>query len=171
MIAVTADIQHMFHCFIVQEDHRNYLRFLWYRNNDPEQNLMEYRIQVHVFGNSPSPAIATLGLRKVAQKAESKYGSHITQFVGKDFYVDDGLISCATSEEAIKVMKDTQEALMDFGNLRLHKFASNDPNVMSAFPSDDLATSLTDLDLESDDKPLQHSLGLNWDLNSDNFLF
>jgi hypothetical protein len=48
----------------------------------------------------------------VAQKAESKYGSHITQFVGKDFYVDDGLISCATSEETIKVMKDTQEALM-----------------------------------------------------------
>jgi hypothetical protein len=42
---------------------------------------------------------------------------------------------------------------------------------MSAFSSDDLATSLKDLDLESDDKPLQRSLGLNWDLNSDNFLF
>jgi hypothetical protein len=39
---------------------------------------------------------------------------------------------------------------MEFGNLRLHTFASNDPNVMSAFPSDDLATSLKDLDLESD---------------------
>jgi hypothetical protein len=39
-------------------------------------------------------------------------------------------------------MKDTQEALMEFENLRLHKFASNDPNVMSAFPSDDLPTSL-----------------------------
>jgi hypothetical protein len=50
-----------------------------------------FRMRVHVFGNSPSPPIATLGLRKVAQKAESKYGSHITQFVGKDFYVDDGL--------------------------------------------------------------------------------
>jgi hypothetical protein len=48
--------------------------------------LIEYRMRVHVFGNSPSPAIATLRLRKVAQKAESKYGSHITQFVGKDFY-------------------------------------------------------------------------------------
>jgi hypothetical protein len=45
------------------------------------------------------------------KKAESKYGSHITQFVGKDFYVDDGLISCATSDEAIKVMKDTQEGI------------------------------------------------------------
>ena len=105
------------------------------------------------------------------QKAESKYGSHITQFVAKDFYVDDGLTSCATSEEAIKVMKDTQEALKEFGNLRLHKFASNDPDVISVFSSDDLATSLKDLDLESDDKPLQRSLGLNWDLNSDNFLF
>jgi hypothetical protein len=68
-------------------------------------------------------------------------------------------------------MKDTQEALKVFGNLRLHKFASNDPDVISFFPSDDLAISLKDLDLESDDKPLQRSLGLNWDLNSDNFLF
>jgi hypothetical protein len=68
-------------------------------------------------------------------------------------------------------MKDTQEALKEFGNLRLHKFASNDPDVISFFPSDDLAISLKDLDLESDDKPLQRSLGLNWDLNSDNFLF
>jgi hypothetical protein len=39
------------------------------------------------------------------------------------------------------------------------------------FPSDDLAISLKDLDLESDDKSLQLSLGLNWYLNSDNFLF
>jgi hypothetical protein len=36
MIAVTADVQHMFHCFIVREDHRNYLRFLWYKDNDLE---------------------------------------------------------------------------------------------------------------------------------------
>jgi hypothetical protein len=47
---------------------------LWNRNNDPEQNLIEYQMRVHVFGNNPSPVIATLGLRKVAQKAESKYG-------------------------------------------------------------------------------------------------
>ena len=63
MIAVTADVQHMFHCFIVREDHRNYLRFLWYKDNDFEKELIEYRMRVHVFGNSPSPAVATLGLR------------------------------------------------------------------------------------------------------------
>lgn len=63
-IAVTADVQHMFHCFVVRDDHRNYLRFLWYKDNNPDEELIEYRMRVHVFGNSPSPTVATLGLRK-----------------------------------------------------------------------------------------------------------
>ena len=171
MIAVTADVQHMFHCFIVREDHRNYLRFLWYKDNDFEKELIEFRMRVHVFGNSPSPAVATLGLRKTVQAGESEYGQHVTNFVTNDVYVDDGLTSCPTAEEAIKVMKDTQEALKKYGNLRLHKFASNSFEVMSAFPSSDLATNLKDLDLEANTKPLRRSLGLIWDLNTEMFLF
>ncbi|VDI01284.1 Hypothetical predicted protein, partial [Mytilus galloprovincialis] len=42
---------------------------------------------------------------------------------------------------------------------------------MSAFHASDLASNLKDLDLESDSKPLQRSLGLSWDVNTDNFLF
>lgn len=42
---------------------------------------------------------------------------------------------------------------------------------MSAFPSEDLATNLKDLDLHGEEKPLQRSLGLNWDVNNDAFLF
>jgi hypothetical protein len=38
-------------------------------------------------------------------------------------------------------------------------------------PSSDLATNLKDLDLEANTKPLQRSLGLIWDLNTDRFLF
>ncbi|KAL6456635.1 hypothetical protein MHYP_G00351790 [Metynnis hypsauchen] len=33
-VAITADVEHMFHCFVVKEDHRDFLRFLWYQNND-----------------------------------------------------------------------------------------------------------------------------------------
>ena len=88
-----------------------------------------------------------------------------------DFYVDDGLTSCPTSKEAIRILKDTQSALKEFGNLRLHKFASNSPEVMMAFQNEDLATNLKDLDLHGEDKPLQRSLGLGWDVNSDTFLF
>ena len=117
MVAVTADVQHMFHCFIVREDHRNYLRFFWYENNDINKKLIEYRMKVHVFGNSPSPAVTTLGLRKAALKAEPEYGSQVTSFVSRDFYVDDGLTSCSTPEEAVKLLVDTQSALKDYGNL------------------------------------------------------
>ncbi|VDI35342.1 Hypothetical predicted protein [Mytilus galloprovincialis] len=130
---LTADVQHMFHCFVVRKDHRNYLRFLWHKDNDLQKNLVEYRMRVHVFGNSPSPAVATLGLRKAAQASEQEFGSHVTSFVTRDFYVDDGLTSCPTKEEAVKLMKDTQQALAKYGNLRLHKFASNCAEVMSAF--------------------------------------
>ncbi|VDI13730.1 Hypothetical predicted protein [Mytilus galloprovincialis] len=122
-------------------------------------------------GNSPSPAVATLGLRKAAQASEQEFGSHVTSFVTRDFYVDDGLTSCPTKEEAVKLMKDTQQALAKYGNLRLHKFASNCAEVMSAFHASDLASNLKDLDLECDSKPLQRSLGLSWDVNTDNFLF
>ncbi|XP_061128960.1 uncharacterized protein LOC133150443 isoform X1 [Syngnathus typhle] len=38
-IAVMADIEQMFHCFVVREDHRDYLRFLWFRENDPAKTL------------------------------------------------------------------------------------------------------------------------------------
>lgn len=47
---ITANIQHIFHCFLVK-DHRYFLRFLWYRDS----NIVGYRMNVHVFENSPSP--------------------------------------------------------------------------------------------------------------------
>ncbi|XP_068227672.1 uncharacterized protein [Palaemon carinicauda] len=170
-MAVTADIQHMFHCFLVREDHRNYLRFLWHKDNDIDNDLVEYRMRVHVFGNSTSPAVATLGLRKTAQASGKDFGNQVTQFVLRNFYVDDGLTSCTTKEEAINLIKDTQKALAMYGNLRLHKIASNSEEVMKAFPANDLASNLKDLDLEADSKPLKNSLGLSWDVNTDQFLF
>lgn len=50
-VAVVADIQSMFHSFLVDEDHRDYLRFMWHRDNDIERPLITYRMKVHVFGN------------------------------------------------------------------------------------------------------------------------
>ena len=170
-VAVTADIEKMFYGFLVKEGHRNFLRFLWYRDNDPSKDLIEYRMRVHVFGNSPSPAIATYGLHLIAGESESQFGSDIREFIEKDFYVDDGLVSLPTAEEAVDLMKRTQQALKEHGNLRLHKIASNDPEVMKAFPNEDLAKDLTGLTFDSDDVPLQRSLGMHWDLISDTYTF
>ncbi|KAM9320270.1 uncharacterized protein PAF06_004771 [Gastrophryne carolinensis] len=114
----------MFHCFIVREDHRNFLRFVWHRNNNMDDEIMEYRMKVHVFGNSPSPAVATYGLRRTALSGEKEYGTDARHFIERDFYVDDGLKSLPTEEEAIDLLQRTQGMLSE-ANLRLHKIASN----------------------------------------------
>lgn len=43
-VVITADIQQMFHCFVVREDHHNFLCFLWYHNNDLENEIVEFRM-------------------------------------------------------------------------------------------------------------------------------
>ncbi|XP_040197421.1 uncharacterized protein LOC120930263 [Rana temporaria] len=169
-IAFTADIQQMFHCFLVKKEHRNFLRFLWFKDNDPSKDVTEYRMKVHIFGNSPSPAVAIYGLRRTAQKAEEKYGADVRLFVEKDFYVDDCLKSMPSDETAISLLKRTQE-MFSLSNLRLHKIASNSQKLMEAFPSQDHCEDLKDLDLGFDSPPMQRSLGLLWDIKADTFTF
>ncbi|KAM4048607.1 uncharacterized protein ACNLHF_011410 [Anomaloglossus baeobatrachus] len=160
----------MFHCFLVREDHRNFLRFLWYKDNDTNKEMVEYRMRVHVFGNSPSPAVATYGLRRTALEGESEYGTDARGFVEKDFYVDDGLKSLPTEEEAIDLLKRTQ-GMLSQAKLRLHKIASNSLTVMRAFESGDHAPGFKDIDLGLDSPPVQRSLGIRWDLAADSFGF
>lgn len=169
-VAVTADIQQMFHCFHVREDHRNFLRFLWYRNNDPREPIVEYRMKVHVFGNSPSPAVAIFGLRNAAHQSGTQHAPEAKQFIERHFYVDDGLKSVPTESQAVELLKETQE-LLATSNLRLHKIASNSPNVMKAFPTEDLASELKDIDFDTVFPPMQRSLGVSWDIEKDTFTF
>nr|XP_027232691.1 uncharacterized protein LOC113824143 [Penaeus vannamei] len=140
-VAVLADIEMMFYSFEVHKEHRNYLRFLWHKDNDLSKELIEYRMTRHVFGNSPSPAVAIYGLQKTAEAAGSTYGEDVTKFVQRHFYVDDGLISLSNQE------------------------------VMSALPGDDISQDLKDMDFDAEHLPLQRSLGLYWDLQADIFTY
>ncbi|XP_071956865.1 uncharacterized protein [Antedon mediterranea] len=162
-VAFVADIEQMFYSFQVVEEHRDFLRFLWFEDNDPSKVLRTYRMKVHIFGNKPSPAVATLGLRKTAQEGESEFGADAREFVEKNFYVDDGLKSLATSDEAIDLLKRTQ-AMLATANLRLHKIVSNDAKVIAAFSPQDVASNMCNLDLGSDAPLTQRSLGVLWDV-------
>ena len=63
-IAMVADVENMFYNFYVDEQIRNYLHFLWHRDNDPNKQIINYRMCVHVFRNNNLPAVATYGLKK-----------------------------------------------------------------------------------------------------------
>ena len=49
-IAVTCDIEGMFHQVRVNPEHRDLLRFLWWEDKDPTKGLVDYRMTVHLFG-------------------------------------------------------------------------------------------------------------------------
>ena len=134
------DIEQLFYSFYVSPEHRDYLRFLWYEDNDPQRRAIEYRMNVHLFGNGPSPAVATFGLRKTA--ADEMHGEEVKEFVHRNFYVDDGLASAATAEEAVDIVTSTKEALAT-SNLRLHKVVSDSADVMEAFSMEDRASGLS----------------------------
>ena len=95
-IAVMCDIEQMFHSFHVDPKHQNFLRFLWFKDNDPSKRIIENKMTVHLFGNGPSPAIATFGLRKTLDDGEERYGKETRDFVHRNFYVNDGLTSRPT---------------------------------------------------------------------------
>ena len=61
--------------------------------------------------------------------------------------------------------------MLALSNLRLHKIASNIPVVMDAFPPDERAKDIKDLNLFNDDLPLQCSLGVSWNITADTFTF
>lgn len=169
-VAILADIQQMFHCFLVRQDHRNYLRFLWYRDNDVTKEVIDYRMKVHVFGNSPSPAVAIYGLRRAIREGAKEHGTDTVNFVERHFYVDDGLRSVSTDAEAIDLLRRTQASLAE-SNLRLHKFVSNSQSVLQAFPPEDCAAVIKDVDVSGEAAPTQRSLGLLWEITSDTFTF
>ena len=166
-VAVAADVEQMFHNFKVKDEHRNFLRFFWYKDNNPSLDYIEYRMTVHVFGNTPSPAIATYGLRKSVEQAPPD----VRNFVENNFYVDDGLVSLPDVDIARDLIERTKSALYKGGRLRIHKIVSNDKSLLSHFAANELADNLKELDLTSDSAPLQSSLGLLWDINHDKFVY
>lgn len=128
-------------------------------------------MRVHVFGKKQSPSIANYALHKAAEVASSLYGEDVRNFVHRNFYVDDALTALPTKEEAIDLLTRTKDALMTLGKIRLHKFGSNDGEVMKNIPSEDLAKDLKEINLNSESLPVQRNLGLYWDLETDSFIF
>ncbi|KAK6177792.1 hypothetical protein SNE40_015825 [Patella caerulea] len=87
------DLKGMFHPFFVSEEHRDLLRFIWWKDGNPQRDLVHYRMKVHLFGATSSPGCANFGLKKAADDVVAEFGEKAAEFTKKDFYVDDGLKS------------------------------------------------------------------------------
>ena len=127
-------------------------------------------MNVNLFGNGPSPAVATYGLCRTAIDGEEEYGEEAKKLIGRNFYVDGGLTSLLSTQGATDLVKSAQATLAT-ANLRFHEVVLYSVEVMEAFLAEDRAKDVRDLDLCHDSLPAQHSLGVSWDLETDAFTF
>ncbi|XP_057290844.1 uncharacterized protein LOC130613498 [Hydractinia symbiolongicarpus] len=67
LIAFMADIEKMFYQVRVSEKHRNMYRYLWWPQNDINQDPVDHEISVHVFGAASSPSCNDL-LKSVRER-------------------------------------------------------------------------------------------------------
>ena len=58
----------------------------------------------HLFGAVSSPGCANFALRKIATEVEADFGMDVVNFIKRDFYVDDGLKSVSTPQEAVSLI-------------------------------------------------------------------
>ncbi|XP_067948768.1 uncharacterized protein [Watersipora subatra] len=159
-VAIACDIERMFYNFYVNEEDRDFLRFLWF---DECGNIEEYRMTVHLFGATSSPAVATHCLQKLARDNKN-HSPTAANFIQQNFYVDDGITSVPTTSDAKKLISDAR-TLCERGNLRLHKFLSNKMEVLDDIPESE--RSVKDVDLLNGSLPIQRTLGLEWSIEKD----
>ena len=168
--AFMCDLEAMFHQVMVNVNDRNFLRFLWWKGGDLDNEPIVYRMTAHLFGATSSPGCANVGLKTTADDYETECGSQAANFVRDNFYVDDGLKSVSTPSNAIDLIQKTK-TLCKKGGFRLHKIISNSKEVIEAIPPEERAKGIQDLDPTRDALPIERALGVQWCVEFDTFKF
>ena len=143
-MAVTCDIEGMFHQVRFNPEHRDLLRFLWW-----EGNYLSKEIRRLQHGGTSFPSCANFVLKQTENDVEGEYGEEAANFIRNDFYVDDGLKSVPTPASAVELVK-TVKAMCHQGGFNLHKFLSNNKDVIKSIPESDRAEGVEEIDLDLD---------------------
>ena len=81
-----------------------------------------------------------------SRSSQTKFGDKASDVLLRDLYINDGLKSVSTVDQALELIQCSQ-AMCAKDNLRLHKFASYSRDVLEALPANDRAKNLKDLNL------------------------
>ena len=165
--AFSADIESMFYRVRVPSKDSDFLRFLWYPDNDLARSPHQYRLRVHVFGAKSSPSCSNFALRSTA---DSVVCSQVSSCIRNNFYVDDLLKSMHSEEAALQLAESVVSVLGNYG-FNLTGFTSNSRKLLQKLPHEKLSKNLRELDLGQDDLPCERALGVIWNIQRDTFGF
>ncbi|XP_064641264.1 uncharacterized protein LOC135496077 [Lineus longissimus] len=169
-IAFTCDIRKMFYEVIVEEGHRDLLRFLWWEDGKLDTEPKDYRMTRHIFGATSSPGCANYAMKETSNRYEGHFGKPTADFIRRNFYVDDEAQSVVTTQEATELIVKSRE-LCKKGGFHLHKYICNDKDVVSKIPEEFRAATIQSFDSHSESLPVERILGIRWCVESDTLQF
>ena len=167
-VAVTADVQEMFHQVTIIEEDQQCQRFLW-RDGDESKDPTVYIMQRMMFGPTCSPSCAQFVKNTHEAQFQARYPEAVKGLI-ETTYVDDYFNSHETTEQALKTCLQAIEicATMSFN---LTGFQSNCRGLLRNLPQDKLKTTLVDFDASELESLVTKLLGMCWDPLADTFTF
>ena len=160
-IVMAADVKEMYHMLRLPDHDKPAIRFLW-RNSLREEPSV-YQFERTVFREVSAPSRANYTMRRNADENGEDLPLGV-KAVYKHVYMDDGLPSTDSREEAIEMRKQLTELLR-----HLHKWLINDPDVLVTIPEQDRSPRF--LELGEDKLPTDKTLGVICDAQEDMLRF
>ncbi|XP_055634106.1 uncharacterized protein LOC129774399 [Toxorhynchites rutilus septentrionalis] len=163
--AIIADIEKMYRQILVAEADQPLQRIVW--RDSPTQPLQTYQLTTVTYGTSAAPYLATKCLQKLRKDGSIIY-PEAAVIIRNDVYMDD-LLSGADSINKGKELCSQLIELANSAGLQFRKWASNSHEILESVPIH-LRDERTLFELDSSCASIK-TLGLQWDILSDKFLF
>ncbi len=152
-VAFISDIESMFLQVRVPEQDRSFFRFLWWRDGDPGNEILEYQMTVHLFGPVSSPSVANYVVKLIGKAASDPAAAETLQ---RNFYVDDCLRFIPTVDPAIQLIDSLRETCKRGG------FNLNATNVIRSISTEHHYSDLHGKAIDYDPFHVIRALGIHW---------
>ena len=163
LVAVTGDIEAMYHQVKIPVEQRSFLGFFWWKNSNPQNEVVDHEMTAHVFGGISSPSCSNYALKKTAVDNVYKYGNEASTIVKRNFYVDDMLKSFPDVKAAGEMVKKMRALCLE-GGFNLRKFTSNDVDLLRVIPNDLRKDGMKEKDLKLGNLTDDKALGVKWNV-------
>ena len=158
--AISGDISNMYLNVKVPEHQQDLLRILWYKDN----SVVELRATCHVFGTIWAGSAASYALLRTVQDHPCE--PLVQNVVKRNFYVDDGLPSMKTFDEAKQILTSLPSALSK-GSFPFKKILANREELIPYISPDDRAPEFVNLIPET----ISKALGIIWEVKNDKLVY
>jgi len=168
--ALVGDVRKMYYQCFVNEPFQDFLRFLWFRNDSPECEIIHCRMTRLAFGLLCAQSGAQFCLQKTVSNNEVGVSKLTVDLASSCFYVDDLLASVCTKSDLLILFNEIK-VLLESGGFPLTKFYTNCLDLRGEIPPDECAPSPVTINFNKDDDVVHKALGMQWNPDTDSISF